>query len=399
MAKTDIQTQEKEISPDTETVETSWLTNIWEVITSAGLAKPVLKTLTHIFSIILVLVMAWVLRGLYLSKQPTRGVASVQPDVQAADLPTPTPTVSLPPLAQAEDVMEPYEMGIPRLALLHTTIPTRPRVDVITYTVEVGDSVFGIADKYGLRPETILWGNYEVLADNPHILRAGQVLNILPVDGIYHRWSEGENFRKVAEFYGVDPLTIVEWPGNHLDPFDFDVDNPTLEAGVYLIVPGGSRPLRDWGPPPISRTNPAVASTYGPGFCGEIYEGAVGTGTFIWPTTSRFISGYHYDPVIHPAIDIGGDTGYPIYSTDGGVVVYSGWSNYGYGYMIVIDHGNGWQSLYAHLSAILVGCGQSVFQGTIIGSMGSTGQSTGPHLHFELRHADWGKVNPLNFLP
>jgi murein DD-endopeptidase MepM/ murein hydrolase activator NlpD len=272
-------------------------------------------------------------------------------------------------------------------------------VDVITYTVQVGDSVFGIAEKFGLRPETILWGNYDVLQDNPHVLRPDQVLNILPVDGTYHEWRAGENFRKVAEFYGVDPQVIVEWPGNRLDPFEFNIDDPQLEPGTMLIIPGGSRPLRDWGPPPIVRTNPAIASTYGPGFCGAIYEGAVGTGTFVWPTPLHYLSGYDYSPTIHPAIDIAGDYGHAIYATDNGVVVYAGWSNYGYGNLIVIDHGNGWQSLYAHLDSVQVGCGMSVFQGSIIGTMGSTGQSTGPHLHFELRHEQWGKVNPWNFLP
>ncbi len=80
------------------------------------------------------------------------------------------------------------------------------------------------------------------------------------------------------------------------------------------------------------------------------------------------------------------------------MVVYAGWNNWGYGYVIVLDHGNGWQTLYAHLSAINVVCGQSVYQGDVIAAMGSTGNSTGPHLHFEIMHDDYGKVNPHNFL-
>ena len=100
---------------------------------------------------------------------------------------------------------------------------------------------------------------------------------------------------------------------------------------------------------------------------------------------------------MHPAIDIGGQIGNAIYAADSGVVVYAGWSDYGYGYLIVIDHGNGWQSAYAHLSAVGVVCGQSVFQGSVIGGLGSTGNSTGPHLHFELVY-NGAKLNPLNFV-
>ena len=79
-------------------------------------------------------------------------------------------------------------------------------------------------------------------------------------------------------------------------------------------------------------------------------------------------------------------------------MVYAGWNDWGYGYVIVLDHGNGWQSLYAHLSAINVGCGQSVYQGGVIGAMGCTGNCTGSHLHFELMNDAYGKVNPLNYL-
>ena len=90
--------------------------------------------------------------------------------------------------------------------------------------------------------------------------------------------------------------------------------------------------------------------------------------------------------------------GNPIFAADNGVIVYAGWNDYGYGEMVVIDHGYGWQSLYAHLSVINVGCGQEVFRGDTIGLMGSTGNSSGPHLHFELRSDEYGRVNPWDFL-
>jgi murein DD-endopeptidase MepM/ murein hydrolase activator NlpD len=131
-----------------------------------------------------------------------------------------------------------------------------------------------------------------------------------------------------------------------------------------------------------------------------ITDGAVGGGTFIWPSAHNFLSGYDFSPSTnHYGIDIDGDLGDAMWASDGGVIVYAGWNNFGYGYMVVIDHGNGWQTLYAHMSAIGVACGQSVFQGTPIGSIGSTGKSSGPHIHFEMLHDTYGKVNPWDFLP
>ena len=288
--------------------------------------------------------------------------------------------------------------GIHRAAVIHTTIPTRSRVDVITYVVEQGDSLFAIAETFGLKPETVLWGNFETLADNPHTLQPGQELHILPINGTYHQWREGENLSKVADYYGVEPLEIVQYPGNRIDIYDFDLDNPSFKAGQMLIVPGGERELVDYGPPAITRDNPAIAATYGPGHCGTIYTGSVGVGVFLWPTTERWISGYDFTPgANHAAIDIAGNTGNPVWASDNGVVVYAGWSNYGYGNLVVIDHGNGWQSLYAHLNSINVGCGQSVNQGQGIGGLGNTGNSSGAHLHFELIYVGV-KVNPWNFL-
>jgi murein DD-endopeptidase MepM/ murein hydrolase activator NlpD len=323
-----------------------------------------------------------------------------EPPVETNVLPTPT---AIPPKEEPVDLPA-YSLqssggspSLKRVALLDTEVPIRPRVDVITYTVELGDSIFSIADDFGLKAETVLWGNFELLEDNPHLLKTGQVLNILPVNGTYYQWHESDSLDQIAGFFKVEPEAIIEYPGNRFDLTETTVEDPGIETGTWLIVPDGWRPIKDWGPPAITRSNPASAAYYGAGHCGSIYEGAIGNGTFVWPTTSRQISGYNYDPVIHPAIDIGGQTGNAIYATDNGVVVYAGWSDYGYGYLIVIDHGTGWQSAYAHLSAVGVSCGQSVFQGTMIGAMGSTGNSSGPHLHFELIY-NGVKVNPLNFL-
>ncbi|NIV35196.1 MAG: peptidoglycan DD-metalloendopeptidase family protein, partial [Anaerolineae bacterium] len=117
--------------------------------------------------------------------------------------------------------------------------------------------------------------------------------------------------------------------------------------------------------------------------------GAIGTSTFVWPAPSTSVSGFGYSSY-HPAIDIGGAIGNAIYASDTGVVVYAGWNDYGYGNLIILDHGTGWQTLYAHLDTVKVGCGESVFQSSLIGTMGVTGNSSGPHLHFEMQSDTYG---------
>ena len=295
----------------------------------------------------------------------------------------------------------PISDGIDRQAELHTVLPVlTERQDVIRYTVEAGDSIFSIAEKFNLKPETILWGNRYSLGDNPHYIVPGQVLNILPVDGVYHMWSAGEGLNGVASVYGVTPEDIINWPGNDLDPDTIgDYADPNIAPDTMLVIPGGTGTYTDWSTPRITRSEPATAKYLGPGACTSAYDGIVGTGTFVWPTTEHYLSGYDYTPETnHFGIDIAGNMGNPIYASDSGVVTYAGWNDYGYGEMIVIDHGSGWQTLYAHLSQVNVSCGQEVNQGDTIGLMGSTGQSTGPHLHFEMRNDDYGRVNPWDFL-
>lgn len=323
------------------------------------------------------------------------GQTVVVPSDASAQLDNPPESgqsIGLSPLTTPQTAL----IGVTRHTNVNTIIPSRPRVNVITYTVQAGDTLFSIASNYGLKPETVLWGNYEVLNDNPHLLKPSQVLNILPVDGTYYQWNDGDRLSGVAEFFQVDQNAIIDYPGNFIDLTQTD-PSASIEAGSWLIVPGGKRAIKDWGPPAITRENAATARYYGAGACGSIYSGAVGSGSFVWPTTDHTISGYAFDGGVHPAIDIGGQIGNPVYATDSGVVVYAGWSDYGYGNLIAIDHGNGWQSAYAHLSSIGVSCGQSVFQGGYIGALGSTGNSSGPHLHFELM-INGAKVNPYDYV-
>jgi hypothetical protein len=350
----------------------------------------VLRTGLSIIGFIAVVLIVWGIGSLIVNAQP----APTQPTPS----PTHHPTLSdnFPTPAFTTDKAAP---GVFRLPELQTTRAPEvaERFEVETYAVQPGDTIFGIADKFGLKPETILWSNRYTLGDTPDGLSVGIELYIIPVDGVYHQWSEGEGLNGVASFYKVEPETIVNWPGNNLDPEMIgDFSNPNIEPGTMLVVPGGERPTVAWVVP---RDNPASGNSYlGPGACSGIIYGDVGTGTFTWPTTATWLSGYDYTPPVHNGLDFDGDFGSPIYAADSGVVVYSGWSDRGYGNLIVVDHDRGWQTFYAHLmDATLIPCGSNVQKGELIASMGSTGNSTGPHLHFEMR-LNGQPVNPWQFL-
>jgi murein DD-endopeptidase MepM/ murein hydrolase activator NlpD len=223
------------------------------------------------------------------------------------------------------------------------------------------------------------------------------------VDGVYWQWvaSNKGGLPAFADYFGVQAEDILNLPANHLDLATVgDINNPNIQDGTWLVIPGGKRDFISWSAPlGVTRENPAYARVLGPGACDAVSGGAVGYGTFIWPSNKHYLSGFDYSPgANHYGIDIAGDTGEGVYATDAGVIVYAGWNNYGYGNMVLVDHGGGFQSLYAHLSAFNVGCGQSVGQGDVIGAIGSTGNSTGSHLHFEIMSSTY-KINPWDVLP
>lgn len=363
-------------------------------IQKRGWNESVLRITTGATSLVLIFVVLWVMNNFYFKSEikPTQEVD------ESTAIATDIPDFEQPPIVFP--TLESAYGGITRLAQGHTNLPAQPRYDVKKYTVEVGDTIFGIAEKYNLRPETIFWANYYTLADDVHNLSPGQELNILPLDGVYYEWHAGDGLNGVAEFYGVTPEDIINFEGNHLSMDTIgEYAAPNIEPGTWLVIPNGTREFITWTSPRITRDDPAVAKIMGPGYCGTVTDGPVGNGSFIWPSVETYLSGYDYTPELnHYGIDIAGNEGYAIFAVDNGVVVYAGWNDWGYGNVIVVDHGNGWQSLYAHLSALNVGCGSYVYQGDIIAALGNTGNSSGPHLHFELRSDTYGKVNPWNFL-
>lgn len=242
------------------------------------------------------------------------------------------------------------------------------------YTVQPGDTVLAIANKYGLKPETLQGAN-ERIKQNPDLLSIGDRLRIMPVDGAIHRVQSGDTLSKIATSYNVNMDTIVGYSANSLT-------NATapLSIGHELIIPGG---VKAYVPPQsLSYTNVTSAP-------------AVGVGDFSWPTAGNVTQGYWSG---HRALDIGSWTGSPVKASDSGrvMIAKSGW-NYGYGNYVVVDHGNGFVSLYGHLNSIYVQQGENVSSGQKIGTVGNTGNSTGPHLHFEIRFKD-GLRNPTSYL-
>jgi murein DD-endopeptidase MepM/ murein hydrolase activator NlpD len=366
---------------------------LMDTLVGMGLGETILRAGTTILSVILLGAVVWLLRLFYLQQPEAVNVANA---LQTG----PTAPVAGINHASQQEAGNAFG-GIPRLAQVHTTIPSRPRDEVVKYTVQEGDTVFGIAEKFGLEPETVLWGNYYTLLDDPHQLQAGQELNILPVNGTYHEWQQGEGLNGISSYYGVTPEDIINYPPNNLDIATIgDFSNPNITPGTWLIVPNGRREFVSWSAPlGVTRENPAYARVLGPGACDAISGGAVGYGTFIWPANKHYLSGFDYTPnANHWGIDIAGNEGEPVYAADAGVIVYAGWNNYGYGNMILVDHGGGFQSLYGHLSGLNVVCGQSVGQGDVIGAIGTTGRSSGAHLHFEIMTSSY-KANPWDLLP
>ena len=323
---------------------------------------------------------------------------------QAAAVPTSTPTTIVQTPLDATPVFttDNEEDGLVRLPEVITTpvtteVVVEDRTDFEHYTVVEGDTIFDIAERYGLMAETILWTNWYTLGEMPDAIYPGNEVLIPPDDGAMYMWYQGDGLNGVSSYFSVSPETIVNYPLNDLDPDTLgDWSLPNITPGTMLFVPGGTRPNTSWIP---ARGEEISGNSYlGPGACSGILYGNIGTGTFTWPTTAHYLSGYDYTPPVHNGLDFDGDFGSPIYAADSGVIIYSGWSDRGYGNLIVIDHDGGWQTYYGHLlDNTLLPCGSSVVKGELIASMGSTGNSTGPHLHFELRSGGQ-PVNPWQYL-
>ncbi len=291
------------------------------------------------------------------------------------------------PVASADGSVLP---SIVRKLQLITNIPERPRYESILYRVSRGDAMLAIADEYKLKSESILYVNTQ-LEDNPHNLKPGMELTIPPIDGLYYEWKDGDTFESVAQKFDAVADDIINFPGNNIDLTD-----PTVEPGKLVMVPGGTRDLRAWEQDLQTAgrgANTGTGSTNATNSCGG---GPVASG-FGWPAGSHNISGNGYGPG-HLAIDIEAAEGDAVFAAGSGIVTMAqgGW-NYGYGNVVQIDHGNGYVTVYAHLSSINVSQCTPVGQGTVIGAAGNTGNSFGAHLHFEVRIGG-SNINPYDIV-
>ena len=248
---------------------------------------------------------------------------------------------------------------------------TAARTTVEYYTVEAGDTISGIAERFGLSVNTLLWENR---LSSRSIIRIGQKLTILPTDGITYRIGRNDTVAKIAQRYGVSADNILAYN---------KISSTSLTIGQTIVIPGGRPPA----PPAaaVARTAP-VSPITAPGSSST---------RLLWPTDARRITQYY--TWRHGGVDIAGPSGTTIYAAEEGIIEVAGWNRGGYGYYIIIDHGGGLKTLYAHNSKLQVAAGDRVERGQRIANVGSTGRSTGPHLHFEVRLRG-GRTNPLNYI-
>lgn len=247
-----------------------------------------------------------------------------------------------------------------------------PSEHISTYVVRNGDTLSQIAEMYDVSVNTIIWANDL----KNRTIREGQVLVILPVSGVKYEVKAGDTLSYVAKKFKADAEEVRQF--NNLP------DSGKLAVGESIIIPDGDASLASQAVPssgskPASNSRSSVIARY------PTYEGY-----YMRPleagTKSQGLHGYN-------GVDIAAPVGTPIFAAAAGEVIVarsSGW-NGGYGEYVVIEHPNGTQTLYSHLSQVLVTSGISVFKGQVIGYVGNTGKSTGPHLHFEIR----GAKNPF----
>jgi murein DD-endopeptidase MepM/ murein hydrolase activator NlpD len=284
-----------------------------------------------------------------------------------------------------------------------TIAPVRARAEPIHYKIQQGDTLDKIAQRFGISTDTIVWNNSDIFVNR---LLPGDTLLILPVNGIQYTTAEGETIQSIAEKFKVAPFAIIDSEYNRLQNARPET---SLPANFTLIVPGGSstQKARYWNPGIVTRpavvtggsgasANAAGEISFGggPGSCG--YQPNVGGSGSLRLPIARYTVIRGFFPG-HSGIDLAAPPGTPVFAADGGTVIFAGWSNWGYGYSIVLAHGS-MLTLYGHLSRINVRCGQQVSAGTPIGAVGSSGQSSGPHLHFEVRPGGGEPVNPVGYV-
>ena len=278
-----------------------------------------------------------------------------------------------------------------------TTTPGAAKAAFTTYTIQPGDTVSSIAESFGIDSNYIMWNNPLVREDPDYLLIGANVL-IPGVNGLVYTVTLGDTLSDIAAYYQTDIQSITAFSPNGLSSADDVIE------GMVLVLPGAvppppAPPATTPEPEPVVVPDPEPA--YEPP---SVYASqpapapapAYTSSGFIWPfygPLSTYFSGYHR------GIDIDGfgNYGATIAAAADGVIVLAAYQDWGYGYHVIIEHADGSRTLYGHLSDIWVSQGQYVGQGQGVGALGSTGYSTGAHLHFEIHIG--GPVDPLAYLP
>jgi len=282
-----------------------------------------------------------------------------------------SPQVKADYLATSTDIIPKREMAV-------TTLPEeRRRTEAFVYKIESGDTLYSVGEKFKISADALKYVNN--LSDNS-ILKVGQEITVPPVAGLIHTVERGDTLTSIALKYDVPSQAIAD--------FNYLLDTSTLALGTELVIPGGKVP----------KVVPVYPAYSGAASTGNASTAAADKGFCVWPTTVRIVTQYY--SWYHNGIDVASPhniSSPPLLACTSGTVIRAGWDPFGLGLHVRIDHGSGYETVYGHMSRIDVSYGQQVSRGEIIGLMGNTGRSTGPHVHFTVKYNGIAQ-DPFNFV-
>jgi murein DD-endopeptidase MepM/ murein hydrolase activator NlpD len=268
--------------------------------------------------------------------------------------------------------------------------PEPPKPSFIVYTVQEGDTVGSVASRFGIASTSILWNNLDL--ENADQLSLGQQIRVPNSDGIVYEVRLGDTLTDIAGYFGANVQDILDFPANNLKNVDDIVENQTV------FIPNGTMPAPAQPDPAVTEVEPATPDIE-PTDPPPATDRPSSASGFIWPVTGPVSSYFSSSHPLGIDVDQFHSPGAPVYASASGTITFAGGTSCcSYGLYIVINHGNGLETAYAHLGSFAVSQGEYVEQGQVIGYVGLTGYTTGYHLHFEV-HLNGQIVNPLNYLP